>query len=139
MIVRHNCGLVLLLIASYTAHAFKELDSETIGKSKFKFRRKKQQGVKSWVHLILFNFNLFPLDFALCCLILRKLPDADSPVAFSFSGHHGLNKRDTSDPKSYLDQVIQHWIYKIPFLIDESVDQSEKDLKLEVAKKVTQV
>ncbi len=54
---------------------------------------------------------------------------------------HNLAKRDSSqtDPKTYLDQVIEHWIYKIPFLIDESVDQSEKDLRFSVAKKVTQV
>ena len=56
--------------------------------------------------------------------------------------HHDLHKRAESyhtDPKSYLDQVIEHWIYKIPFLIDESVETSEKDLRLTVAKRVTQV
>ena len=55
--------------------------------------------------------------------------------------HPARDKRSTSyadDPRSYLDQVIAHWIYKIPFLIDESVDVSEKDLRLTVAKRVTQ-
>jgi len=61
----------------------------------------------------------------------------------SFSNCEFLDriKRDESyqsDPKTYLDQVIGHWLYKIPILIDESVAQSEKDLTLEVAKKVTQ-
>ena len=53
---------------------------------------------------------------------------------------HPRDKRSASydDPRSYLDQVIAHWIYKIPFLIDESVTVSEKDLKLAVAKRVTQ-
>ena len=55
---------------------------------------------------------------------------------------HPREKRDSSyqeDPRSYLDQVIAHWIYKIPFLIDDSVSVSEKDLRLAVAKRVTQV
>ena len=49
-------------------------------------------------------------------------------------------KRDyQDDPKDYLDKVIEHWIYKIPVLIDIAVAESEKDLKLTVAKRVTQV
>jgi len=48
-------------------------------------------------------------------------------------------KRDyQDDPKDYLDKVIEHWIYKIPVLIDIAVAESEKDLKLTVAKRVTQ-
>ena len=49
-------------------------------------------------------------------------------------------KRDyQDDPKDYLDKVIEHWIYKIPVLIDIAVAESEKDLRLTVAKRVTQV
>jgi len=49
-------------------------------------------------------------------------------------------KRDyqNDDPKAYLDQVISYWIHRIPTLIDIAVAQSEKDLKLTVAKRVTQ-
>jgi len=48
-------------------------------------------------------------------------------------------KRDyQDDPKDYLDKVIEHWIYKIPVLIDIAVAESEKDLRLTVAKRVTQ-
>lgn len=70
-------------------------------------------------------------------LLLYFLPDSAASEA-----SHQLFKRDSSyksDPASYLDQVIQHWIFKIPFLIDESVEKSEKDLRFTVAKKVTQV
>jgi len=42
------------------------------------------------------------------------------------------------DSAHHLDQIIDHWIYKIPNLIDDSVFQSEKDLRLTVAKRVTQ-
>ena len=50
-------------------------------------------------------------------------------------------KRDyqNDDPKAYLDQVISYWIHRIPTLIDIAVAQSEKDLTLTVAKRVTQV
>ena len=66
------------------------------------------------------------------------------PVAFFLadSSVHPRDRRDASyadDPRAYLDQVIAHWIYKIPFLIDDSVTVSEKDLRLAVAKRVTQV
>jgi len=49
-------------------------------------------------------------------------------------------KRDyqNDDPKAYLDQVISYWIHRIPTLIDIAVAQSEKDLTLTVAKRVTQ-
>ena len=54
---------------------------------------------------------------------------------------HQRLKREAfqSDPKSYLDQVIEHLIFTIPSQIDESIGQSETDLKLTVAKRVTQV
>jgi len=53
---------------------------------------------------------------------------------------HQRLKREAfqSDPKSYLDQVIEHLIFTIPSQIDESIGQSETDLKLTVAKRVTQ-
>lgn len=49
-------------------------------------------------------------------------------------------KRDyqNDDPKAYFDQVISYWIHRIPTLIDIAVAQSEKDLTLTVAKRVTQ-
>ena len=43
------------------------------------------------------------------------------------------------DSVHHLDQVIQHWIYKVPNLIDDAVFVSEKDTRLVVAKRVTQV
>jgi len=42
------------------------------------------------------------------------------------------------DSVHHLDQVIQHWIYKTPNLIDDAVFVSEKDTRLVVAKRVTQ-
>ena len=50
-----------------------------------------------------------------------------------------FKRENQDDPKAYLDQVISYWIFKIPVLIDISVAQSEKDLTLTVAKRVTQV
>ena len=50
-----------------------------------------------------------------------------------------FKRQSLDDPKDYLDKVIEHWIYKIPVLIDIAVAESEKDLKLTVAKRVTQV
>jgi len=54
---------------------------------------------------------------------------------------HQRLKRDStfqSDPKTYLDQVIDHLIFTIPTQIDESIGQSKTDLRLTVAKRVTQ-
>ena len=81
------------------------------------------------------NDSCFRLTFSRPIRKLKKLLVAIFPLPDRI-------KRDESyqsDPKTYLDQVIGHWLYKIPILIDESVAQSEKDLTLEVAKKVTQV
>jgi len=49
-----------------------------------------------------------------------------------------LKREYQDDPKAYLDQVINYWIFRIPILIDISIAQSEKDLTLTVAKRVTQ-
>lgn len=85
MILRHHCGLVLLIIAYFTTVAYTDV-----------------------------------------------LDKDDATVLQRF-------KRDyQDDPKAYLDQVINYWIFRIPILIDISVAQSEKDLTLTVAKRVTQ-
>lgn len=49
-------------------------------------------------------------------------------------------KRDTyaGDPKGYLDAVIGHLIFSIPVKITEAKEASEADLRLAVAKRVTQ-
>jgi len=40
-------------------------------------------------------------------------------------------KRDyQDDPKDYLDKVIEHWIYKIPVLIDIAVAESDLQLRI---------
>jgi len=85
MILRHHCGLVLLIIAYFTTVAYTDvLDADD-------------------------------------ATILKRF------------------KRDyQDDPKAYLDQVINYWIFRIPILIDIAVAQSEKDLTLTVAKRVTQ-
>jgi len=49
-----------------------------------------------------------------------------------------FKRESQDDPKAYLDQVINYWIFRIPTLIDISVAQSEKDITLTVAKRVTQ-
>jgi len=86
MILRHNWGFVLLILAYFTTVAYTNVleDDEKI--------------------------------------VLQRL------------------KRDyqNDDPKAYLDQVIQYWLYRIPILIDIANAQSEKDLTLTVAKRVTQ-
>jgi len=86
MILRHNWGFVLLILAYFTTVAYTNVleDDEKI--------------------------------------VLQRL------------------KRDyqNDDPKAYLDQVIQYWLYRIPVLIDIANAQSEKDLTLTVAKRVTQ-
>ena len=66
-------------------------------------------------------------------LLLFFLTDSNSDLL------HRLKRDYQDDPKVYLDRVIAHWIYQIPILIDFSVDQSEKDLRLTHAKRVTQV